>query len=86
MFCLLLNKSLLFEKVTVFSRLFYEEHYDRTDKDKRCRSDTEISNLAAIVPLHIALAKHSYTHQRHKDVDCLIPNIKYLQYCQYYDG
>ena len=66
--------------------LFEEKYNNRTDEDKRCRSDTEISDLTAIVPLQIALAKHCYTHQRHKDVDCLIPNIKYLQYRQYHDG
>ena len=66
--------------------LFYKEYHYGTDKNKCCRSDTEISDLAAIVPLHIALAKHSYTHQRHIDVYSLLPNIKYLQYRQYHDG
>ena len=65
---------------------FHKEHYNCTNEDKHRCSDTEIRNLTAIVPLHIALAKHCYTHQRHKDVDCLIPNIKYLQYRQYHDG
>ena len=63
-----------------------EEYYNGTDEYKCCRSDTEISDLAAIIPLRIALAKHCYTHQRHIDVYSLLPNIKYLQYCQYHDG
>jgi len=53
--------------------LFEEKYNNGTDKDKRCRSDTEISDLTAIVPLHIALAKHCYTHQRHKDIASAIP-------------